>query len=140
MDTMIQVMYVLFVVLSMVFVYWMTTFQESPDLQDSSGGSPHYRFNLINKSEHYQLSRAVFWLICHFRFHLPICFCFHSFNFSLFGVSCPPRGLLAQLLTLTLATFSVFLAARTMLGPIAGPGGTVFALLVLIVLALIGEA
>ena len=45
---------------------------------------------------------------------------------------------MAQLLTLSLATFSIFLAARTMLGPIAGPGGTVFALLVLIVLALIG--
>ena len=75
--------------------------------------------------------------------YLPICnfrFLFQFFNFSLFGVGCPPRGLLAKLLTLTLATFSVFLAARTMLGPIAGPGGTVFALLVLIVLALIGEA
>ena len=76
----------------------------------------------------------VYFLICHFRF------LFHSFNSSLFGVGCPPRGLLAQLLTLSLATFSIFLAARTMLGPIAGPGGTVFALLVLIVLALIGEA
>ena len=31
------------------------------------------------------------------------------------------------------------LTSRTMLGPIAAPGGSVFALLVLIVLALIGE-
>ena len=49
-----------------------------------------------------------------------------------------PRGHLGNLLTLSLTTLSVFLAARTMLGPIAGPGGTVFALLVLILFALIG--
>ena len=52
---------------------------------------------------------------------------------------CPPRGHLGNLLTLSLTTLSVFLAARTMFGPIAGPGGTVFALLVLILFALIGE-
>jgi len=57
------------------------------------------------------------------------CFC---------SLLCPPRGAIASLLTLSLTTASVFLAARTMLGPIAGPGGTVFALLVLILLALIG--
>merc|ERR1719206_1015314 len=51
---------------------------------------------------------------------------------------CPPRGHLGNLLTLSLTTLSVFLAARTMFGPIAGPGGTVFALLVLILFALIG--
>ena len=74
------------------------------------------------------------WLIC-------LCFFLQSNSpFSLFGVGCPPRGIVAQFLTLSLATFSIFLAARTMLGPIAGPGGTVFALLVLIVLALIGAA
>ena len=49
------------------------------------------------------------------------------------------RGALANLLTLSLTTLSVFLAARTMFGPIAGPGGTVFALLVLILFALIGN-
>ena len=110
----------------------METFQESPDLQDSSGGAPYYRFYQHIRTFPTFSSPPVYLPICHFRF------LFHSFNFSLFGVGCPPRGLLAQLLTLTLATFSVFLAARTMLGPIAGPGGTVFALLVLIVLALIG--
>ena len=50
-----------------------------------------------------------------------------------------PRGPLGNLLTLSLTTLSVFLAARTMFGPIAGPGGTVFALLVLILFALIGN-
>ena len=52
--------------------------------------------------------------------------------------SCPPRGGCAHSLTLLLATAAVFLSAWTILGPIAAPGGTVFALLVLIVLALIG--
>ena len=41
-------------------------------------------------------------------------------------------------LTLLLSTASVFLSAWTILGSIAAPGGTVFALLVLIVLALVG--
>ena len=44
----------------------------------------------------------------------------------------------AHYLTLLLTTVSVFIAAWTILGPIAAPGGTVFALLVLIVLALLG--
>ena len=37
-----------------------------------------------------------------------------------------------------MTTVAIFLSAWTMLGPIAGPGGTVFALLVLILLGLIG--
>ena len=45
---------------------------------------------------------------------------------------------MAHYLTLLLTTSSVFLSAWTILGPIAAPGGTVFALLVLIVLALLG--
>ena len=44
----------------------------------------------------------------------------------------------AHYLTLLLTTSSIFLSAWTILGPIAAPGGTVFALLVLIVLALLG--
>ena len=64
---------------------------------------------------------------------------FHDVFTRLCGSLFPPRGALASLLTLSLTTLSVFLAARTMLGPIAGPGGTVFALLVLIILALIGR-
>ena len=51
---------------------------------------------------------------------------------------CPPSGLCAHSLTLILSTAAVFLAAWTILGPIAAPGGTVFALLVLVVLALVG--
>ena len=51
---------------------------------------------------------------------------------------CPPQGCCAHSLTLLLTTAAVFLSAWTILGPIAAPGGTVFALLVLIVLALIG--
>ena len=43
-----------------------------------------------------------------------------------------------KLLPLLLTTASVFLSAWTILGSIAAPGGTVFALLVLIVLALVG--
>jgi len=48
---------------------------------------------------------------------------------------CPPHGPVAHYLTLVLTTSSVFLSAWTILGPIAAPGGTVFALLVLIVRA-----
>ena len=51
---------------------------------------------------------------------------------------CPPQGRSAHLLTLLLVTASIFLSAWTILGPIAAPGGTVFALLVLIILALLG--
>merc|ERR1719232_850236 len=51
---------------------------------------------------------------------------------------CPPHGKVGHYLTLLLTTSSIFLSAWTILGPIAAPGGTVFALLVLIVLALLG--
>ena len=50
----------------------------------------------------------------------------------------PPRGEVATTLTLILTIITVFLAARAVLGPIADVGGTIFALLVLILLALIG--
>ena len=93
--------------------------QESSDHPDSTDSTPNYRSHKININQ--PLKKCI-WLL------------------SLFGVGCPPRGRLAQGLTLLLATCSIFLAARTMLGPIAGPGGTVFALLVLILLALIGAA
>ena len=42
---------------------------------------------------------------------------------------CPPQGPCAHSLTLLLTTAAIFLAAWTILGPIAAPGGTVFALL-----------
>ena len=51
---------------------------------------------------------------------------------------CPPSAQCGHCLTLSLAALTVFLAAYTILGPIAAPGGTVFALLVLILLALAG--
>lgn len=50
----------------------------------------------------------------------------------------PPSGEVSTTLTLILTTLSIFLAARTVLGPIADVGGSLFALLVLILLALIG--
>ena len=50
----------------------------------------------------------------------------------------PPRGEVATTLTLILTIITVFVAARAVLGPIADIGGTIFALLVLILLALIG--
>jgi len=50
----------------------------------------------------------------------------------------PPSGILATLLTLTLTTIIVFASARVVMGQIADVGGTVFALLLLILLALIG--
>jgi len=50
----------------------------------------------------------------------------------------PPSGEVATFLTIALTVISVFLMARAVLGPIAAPGGTIFALLVLIVLALLG--
>jgi len=50
----------------------------------------------------------------------------------------PPNGEVATTLTLILTIIALFLSARTVLGPIADVGGTVFALLVLILLALIG--
>ena len=51
---------------------------------------------------------------------------------------CPPSGEVATTLTLVLTMIAIFATARTVLGPIADVGGTIFALLVLILLALIG--
>jgi len=50
----------------------------------------------------------------------------------------PPTGEVATTLTLILTIIAIFLAARTVLGPIADVGGTIFALLMLILVALIG--
>jgi NhaP-type Na+/H+ or K+/H+ antiporter len=50
----------------------------------------------------------------------------------------PPQGEISTFLTLSLTVIAVFFVARTVLGPIAGPGGTIFALLVLILAALLG--
>lgn len=50
----------------------------------------------------------------------------------------PPTGEVATTLTLILTIIAIFLSARTVLGPIADVGGTIFALLTLILLALIG--
>jgi len=57
---------------------------------------------------------------------------------SVTGRCFPPRGEVATTLTLTLTTIAIFLAARSVLGPIAGIGGTIFALLILILVALLG--
>ena len=51
---------------------------------------------------------------------------------------CPPEGSLARLLTLVFATFAILLAAEAVLGYRAAPGGNIFALLILILFALIG--
>jgi len=51
---------------------------------------------------------------------------------------CPPTGEVATTLTLILTIIAIFLAARAVLGPIADVGGTIFALLMLILVALIG--
>jgi NhaP-type Na+/H+ or K+/H+ antiporter len=51
---------------------------------------------------------------------------------------CPPEGTLARLLTLAFATFAILLAAEAVLGYRAAPGGNIFALLILILFALIG--
>ena len=50
----------------------------------------------------------------------------------------PPRGEVATTLTLVFTVFAIFLSARAVLGPIAGIGGTIFALLMLILVALVG--
>merc|ERR1719173_219596 len=50
----------------------------------------------------------------------------------------PPNGEVATTLTLILTIVAIFFTARTVLGPIADIGGTVFALLMLILVALIG--
>ena len=51
---------------------------------------------------------------------------------------CPPTGEVATTLTLILTIVAIFATARTVLGPIADVGGTIFALLMLILCALIG--
>jgi len=51
---------------------------------------------------------------------------------------CPPEGNLARLLTLIFATSAILLAAEAVLGYRAAPGGNIFALLILILFALIG--
>jgi len=51
---------------------------------------------------------------------------------------CPPQGEVATTLTLILTIIAIFFAARTVLGEIADVGGTIFALLMLILVALIG--
>lgn len=51
---------------------------------------------------------------------------------------CPPTGEVATTLTLILTIVAIFLSARTVLGPIADVGGTIFSLLMLILCALIG--
>ena len=51
---------------------------------------------------------------------------------------CPPEGTLARLLTLAFATFAILLAAEAVLGYRGAPGGNIFALLILILFALIG--
>merc|ERR1712137_369471 len=50
----------------------------------------------------------------------------------------PPSGTVATLLTLALTAIIVFGSARVVMGDIADVGGTIFALLLLILLALIG--
>merc|ERR1719382_1975270 len=50
----------------------------------------------------------------------------------------PPNGEVATTLTLILTIIAIFFTARTVLGPIADIGGTVFALLMLILVALVG--
>jgi len=50
----------------------------------------------------------------------------------------PPSGLVSTCLTLLMTIFIVFGAARVVLGDIADVGGTIFALLMLILIALIG--
>ena len=50
----------------------------------------------------------------------------------------PPNGEVATTLPLILTIIAIFFTARTVLGPIADIGGTVFALLMLILVALIG--
>ena len=50
----------------------------------------------------------------------------------------PPNGEVATTATLILTVIAIFLTARTVLGPIADIGGTVFALLMLILVALVG--
>ena len=50
----------------------------------------------------------------------------------------PPSGEVATILTLLVVAIGLFVTARAVLGPIAGPGGTIFALIVLVIVALLG--
>ena len=62
-----------------------------------------------------------------------------SFQKNLFTHGCiPPRNEVATTLTLMLTVVAIFFTARTVLGPIADIGGTIFALLMLILVALLG--
>ena len=54
------------------------------------------------------------------------------------GSCLPPKNEVATTLTLIFTIFAIFLTARTVLGPIADIGGTIFALLTLILVALLG--
>ena len=56
----------------------------------------------------------------------------------LIGKCLPPKGEFANVLTLSISTIAIFLAARTILGDVAHVGGTIFALLMLILLSLLG--
>ena len=57
---------------------------------------------------------------------------------SITGSCFPPRNEVAAPLTLLFTIVAIFLTARTVLGPIADIGGTIFALLMLILVALLG--
>ena len=61
-----------------------------------------------------------------------------SFKQKVFDICFPPKRELANVLTLILSTVGIFLAARTILGEVADVGGTIFALLILILLSMIG--
>ena len=50
----------------------------------------------------------------------------------------PPKGELANVLTLSISTIAIFISARAILGEVADVGGTIFALMVLILLSLLG--
>ena len=50
----------------------------------------------------------------------------------------PPKGELANVLTLSISTVAIFISARAILGEVADVGGTIFALMVLILLSLLG--
>ena len=50
----------------------------------------------------------------------------------------PPSGKVSTCLTLALTIIIIFCSARVVMGPIADVGGTIFALLILILLALVG--
>jgi NhaP-type Na+/H+ or K+/H+ antiporter len=51
---------------------------------------------------------------------------------------CPPKGEVADFLTQAITIILIFVATRTILGEEAGVGGSIFALLILIMVALVG--